>query len=66
MTTNVKNILEILDKAGEERLKPFLETFPSSINLAIENFIRNKAIDFARRKLSITYLVNDLEGGYFA
>ena len=40
------------------------------MNPAIENFIRNRAIDFARRKLSITYLVNDLEDGqilgYFA
>ena len=70
MTPNVKNILEMLDKAGEERLQPFLETFFSPMNPAIENFIRNRAIDFARRKLSITYLVNDLEDGqilgYFA
>lgn len=70
MTPNVKNILEMLNKAGEERLQPFLETFSSPMNPAIENFIRNRAIDFARRKLSITYLVNDLEDGqilgYFA
>ena len=70
MTPNVKNILEMLDKAGEERLKPFLKTFSSPLNPSIENFIKNKAIDFARRKLSITYLVIDLDDGqilgYFA
>ena len=70
MTPNVKNILEMLEKAGEERLKPFLGTFSSPLNPSIENFIKNKAIDFARRKLSITYLVIDLDDGqilgYFA
>ena len=39
-------------------------------NPAIENFIRNRAIDFARRKLSVTYLLNDFDDdkilGYFA
>ena len=40
-----------------------MKTFYSPINLEIENFVRNKAIDFARRKLSVTYLVNDLDDG---
>lgn len=70
MRTDVKNIFELLSWAGEERLKSILKNFSSPINPAIENFIRNKAIDFARRKLSITYVVSDLDDeqvlGYFA
>ena len=63
MTTNVKNILEMLEQASEERVKSFLNTFSSPINPAIENFIRKRAIDFARRKLSITYVVSDSDDG---
>jgi hypothetical protein len=48
MTPNVKNILEMLDKAEEERLQLFLETFSCPMNQAIENFFRNRAIDFTR------------------
>lgn len=70
MRTDVKNIFELLSWAGEERLRSVLKKFSSPINPAIENFIRNKAIDFARRKLSITYVVSDLDDeqilGYFA
>lgn len=63
MIPNVKNILEMLDRAGEERLKSFLQTFSCPVNPAIEKFFRNRAIDFARKKLSITYLVSDLDDG---
>lgn len=63
MTYEVKNILEMLDSVGEERLKLFLKTFSSPVNPAIENFFRNRAIDFARKKISVTYLVNDFDDG---
>lgn len=63
MKHEVKNILEMLDSVGEERLKLFLKTFSSPVNLAIENFVRNRAIDFARKKVSVTYLVNDFDDG---
>ena len=70
METYTKNILELLETEGEEQVKSFLQTFSSPINPKIENFIRNRAIDFARRKLAVTYIVTDLDDGqilgYFA
>lgn len=70
MTIDIANILDMMDLGGEEQIKPYLQTFSCPMNHEIENFIWHKAIDFARRKLSITYLVNDLDDGqilgYFA
>ena len=70
MSTRTRNIIEMIEKVGEERVKSFLQTFSSPLNPKIENFIRNRAIDFARRKLSVTYIVSDLYDGqilgYFA
>ena len=63
MKHEVKNILEMLDSVGEERLKLFLKTFSSPVNPAIENFVKNRAIDFARKKVSVTYLVTDFDDG---
>jgi hypothetical protein len=40
-----------------------LATFSSPHNPSIEDFIHNKAIDFAKGKLSVTYLVNDKDTG---
>lgn len=70
MITKTENIIAVLDELGEEKLRRFLKSFSSPINPEIENFVRNKAIDFARRKLSVTYLVTDMNDGgilgYFA
>ena len=63
MRVTVTNILDELDLSGEETLKKDLSLFSCEVNSEIENFIRNKAIDFARRKLSITYLINDEKDG---
>ena len=64
------NIIDELELSGEEKLRENLSTFSCRLNPAIENFIRNRAIDFAKRKLSITYLLNDFDDdkilGYFA
>lgn len=59
MKPDVKNILDVIELRGEDRLKQLLSLFSCPVNPSIENFIRNRAIDFARRKISITYLVND-------
>ena len=70
MGVQVINILDELKNNGEVKIKEDLSFFSCPMNPAIENFIRKRAIDFARRKLSITYLVNDLDDGqilgYFA
>ena len=63
MRVTVTNILDELDLSGEEMLKKDLSLFSCKVNPEIETFIRSKAIDFARRKLSITYLINDEKDG---
>lgn len=63
MTKNTKNILDMLKENDEKRVREYLQTFSCPINPSIENFLRNKSIDFARRKISITYTVNDLDDG---
>ena len=70
MNIRAINIIDELELSGEEKLRENLSTFSCRVNPAIESFIRNRAIDFAKRKLSITYLLNDFDDdkilGYFA
>ena len=63
MSFNVENILDMIRSYGEEDLQSDLASFECPQNLEIEAFIRSKAIDFAKRKLSITYVVSDTSDG---
>lgn len=57
------NILDMIDAIGEDALVEILSDFSCPKNQEIESFVRNKAIDFAKRKISITYLVIDNDSG---
>ena len=57
MNYNVINILDMIDSVGEDAVSAALSKFSCLKNLEIEDFIRNNAIDFAKKKMSITYLV---------
>ena len=57
------NILDMIDAIGEDALISILSDFSCPKNLEIETFIKNKAIEFAKRKLSITYFVIDNHSG---
>ena len=57
------NILEELEHKGEEKVRGYVSSFSCPLSPKIENFIRNRAIDFSRRKVSITYLVSDIDDG---
>lgn len=59
----VTNILDLLDSIGAEEVETGLSGFSCPINEEIENFIHKNAIEFAKRKLSITYLLFDKEDG---
>lgn len=63
------NILDVLE-SGEMDILDTLSAFSCPRNPGIEDFIRKNAVDFARKKQSITYLVFDLQtgmlAGYFA
>lgn len=56
---NTVNILDMIDVFGEEELSDILSEFSCPKNLEIESFVRNKAIDFAKKKISITYFVTN-------
>lgn len=51
------NLLDMLDTYGEDRLKTILSPFMCPQNKDVENFIQAKAIDFARQRIAMTYLV---------
>ena len=51
------NLLEMLDTYGEDKLQSILSSFMCPQNKDVENFIQSKAIEFARQRLAMTYLV---------
>ena len=51
----VVNILDMLEAIGEENLSAILSDFSCPINKEIENFVWHNAIEFAKKKMSITY-----------
>ncbi|MFR3947099.1 MAG: hypothetical protein ACLTZM_08375 [Ruminococcus sp.] len=55
------NILDMINAIGEEELQLILSDFSCPKNHEIEEFVRKNAIEFAKRKMSITYLVVDGE-----
>lgn len=65
MSFETKNILDILDRGGEGSLLEIIASFSCGVNPEIEKFIKERAIDFAKRRLSITYLVTDVDDGEF-
>lgn len=65
----VLNILDYMDVIGEDGLRVALSGFSCPKNPEIEEFMKKNAIEFAKRKMSITYLLIDMEGrvlGIFA
>ena len=53
------NIFDLIDAIGEDGVRDRLSDFSCPKNPEIESFVRNKAIDFAKRKISITHLLMD-------
>ncbi len=56
------NILDMLNAIGEDNVNIILSGFSCPKNKEIEDFVKNNAIDFAKRKMSVTYLVMDSDG----
>lgn len=55
----VINILDMIESVGEDEVKSILSEFSCQKNPEIENFVKNNAVEFAKKKMSITYLVVD-------
>ncbi len=59
----VMNILDLLESVGTDEVLKGISDFSCPKNQEIENFLHKNAIEFARRKLSITYLLLDNSDG---
>lgn len=53
----------MINAIGEDALTGILSDFSCPKNQEIESFVRDKAIDFAKRKISITYFIVDNSNG---
>ena len=51
------NILDMLDYVGEDNCQKILSSFVCPLNPDVEDFIHTKAIQFAKQKIAISYLV---------
>ena len=59
----VMNILDLVESVGEDEIQKGLSSFSCPLNMEIEDFIHRNAIEFAKRKLSITYhLLDNVDG----
>lgn len=56
------NILDMAKAIGESKLRQRLTGFSCPINSEIEHFVVDNAIEFAKKKLSITYFVVNKNG----
>jgi len=56
------NILDMIEIVGEDGTKAILSDFSYPKNSEIDNFIKKNAIEFAKKKMSITHLVMDEKG----
>ena len=60
------NILDMIGAIGETKLKQRLSEFSCPVNPEIEHFVVDHAIDFAKKKLSVTYFVINENGKIIA
>ena len=69
MAFSTFNIFDLLETGGADKLATLLSGFSCPVNPEIERFVVQNAIDFARKKISISYFVlNSLHEivGFFA
>lgn len=62
------NILNMINSIGEDATKLVLSNFSCPLNSDIEMFLSQNAIEFAKKKISMTYIVMNDSGqfaGYF-
>ncbi|MGN0372088.1 MAG: N-acetyltransferase [Enterocloster sp.] len=57
------NVLDMLECVGEDNCQNILSSFVCPLNPDVEDFIRNKAIQFAKQRIAISYLIFAEENG---
>lgn len=62
------NLLDMLETLGEDECSRILSSFVCPLNIDVEDFANDKAIEFAKQRIAITYLVFAYQGdeAYFA
>ncbi len=55
----IQNILDVIQRIGEDGLCSILSTFSCQANKDVQDFLQLKAVDFAKKRISITYIVFD-------
>ena len=60
------NILDLIESVGVDGAREIITDFECSLNTEIETFLDRNSIDFAKRKMSITYFVLDDNGQFIA
>ncbi len=63
---SVVNILDMIEAIGENEVNGILSDFSCPKNAEIEYFLKNNAIDFAKKKMSATHLIVDENGNVVA
>ena len=51
------NLNDMIEELGEERTKNILSSYSCPVNFDVENFLKNKSIEFSKRGFAKTYLV---------
>lgn len=59
MGYNVVNILDLYQTCGEEILDEIFSAFYCPLNKEVECFLKDKALDFAKRKIAMTHIIVD-------
>lgn len=62
----IVNILDMMEGIGEDGVKLILSDFSCPKNAEIENFVKKNAIEFAKKKMSVTHLIMDGQGSLVA
>ena len=59
MSFKTRNLNDLLAFLSADELSSYLKSFKCKNNSEIEHFLHSNAVDFARRKMAMTYLVVD-------
>lgn len=62
MSLRIVNLYDLVDAMGEAAAEKILSAFSCPKNSEVERFLHTQALDFARRKLAVTYLLINEEG----
>ena len=66
MSFRTYNIHDMLEQGGRDSVSAFLKQFTCPVNHEIETFVTDRAVEFALKKISVTYFVlnssNEISG----